>query len=464
MRLTLTPLALILACSGCTNPDSDTGGADDTGTPSTAVPRTCFGFSDTPDTWTLEEPLVADYFLYSSDGLGVYWSVSDLTGDGLPDLVQHAHGNNAAAETMGNAWYVWPNTGSAFGGRVTWTLPMDHRDLDGFHAANSVQTVLDINGDSFADLVIARDPDTGDVFGVDTAPYWQVFLGDGATGFATTPTEWFLPSGMVHPSEVYEGASHTVRDIDGDGAVEMVRIRNATGETFGWADGNPHWRIHESTGSGFDETHREWALPESRSESNPDYTEWVDDAYYWHTTLDVTGDGLADLVLPRSIYWPFHIYGDDPDWHWRVHENTGSGFSPTYVEWSLPDPLFAFPSSSADVVYPTSSEWRTFSIGGGDPVLVVTRDPETDEAFVEDGEAIWAIFDATGRGYEDIHSSWSLPDDVFDTFANGGGGAGEGWFTRDMDGDGCSDLVLTAGLGLGQPADGAGQWWVYRGI
>ena len=84
---------------------------------------------------------------------------------------------------------------------------------------------------------------------------------------------------------------------------------------------------------------------------------------------------------------------------------------------------------------------------------------------MEDGETVWAIFDAAGPGFTDEHAAWSLPDPVFTALWSEGGAAAEGWFLRDMDDDGCSDLVLTSGLELGHPeaGDDTWQWWVYRG-
>ena len=309
--LPIIALAVIGACSGTEPSPND---------PSDVTPRVCTGFANTPDVWPVGAPVVADFFTYSSDGLGQYWSVVDLTADGIPDLIQHAHGNNADAEKMGAAWYVWPGTGSGFGNRVEWTLPIDHRELDGIHAANSIQTVLDIDGDGAADLIRARDPEGGDVFGGDTNPHWEVYLGDGATGFATTATEWTFPA-LRTPNEVYEGGTHTVRDIDGDGMVELVLTRDS--DNFGGAD-NPHWRVHEVDGTGFSDDYREWALPPRRTLTT-DYGNWVNTAQRWHSTQDVTGDGLPDLVVPRSSTFPYAVYGEEGDWQWRVHPNTGDG-------------------------------------------------------------------------------------------------------------------------------------------
>lgn len=446
---------------------TDSGGVSDTGdtgepdTPS-FEPRRCSGFSDTPEVWALESKLVANYFMYSMDGLGQYWSLFDLTGDGRPDLIHHAHGNVYDADAAGDVWYVWPSEGDRFGGRIAWQLPVDHRDLDGIHTANSVEGVLDITGDGYADLVRARDPQTGTAYGSEGDPRWEVYPGDGATGFATTPTLWDLPDDLKVPTEIHEGGTHDVRDIDGDGAVELIRTTDNTGENYASSDGSLHWRVYEVDGDGFAAEYREWSLPEARS-VHGDYESWVDSAYKWHTTQDVTGDGLPDLVLPRTLEYPYPVYGDEPDWHWRVHVNTGDGFASEHREWSVPDPAFDFPAGQADTLYPVSQDWRTLSIGDGAPVLVISHDFEDGTPFVEGDETIWAIFDQTGEGFADQHAPWSLPDDVFSTFWSISAHA-ESWLVSDMDGDGCSDLVLTTGLGLDASVTGDGWvWWIYKG-
>ncbi|MCB9793229.1 MAG: VCBS repeat-containing protein [Alphaproteobacteria bacterium] len=451
---------LLLALVACKD-----GGTDDSAALDTSLPEpACVGFSDSPESWALSTPLVADYFTYSAAGLNRYWSLFDLDGDGLDDLLITAHGAHADAEEMGASWYVHFNTGEGFGAQVRWTLPVDHRELDGLYAANFVEAVLDIDGDGHADLVLATDPTTREVWGGAEDPHWRVYPGDGATGFATEPVSWRLPA-LRGPGAVHQAGVFTTRDLDGDGQVELVVTEAETGGNFGYADGAPHWRVHAREGQGFADAYAEWALPPSLDGYDGDYTHWTDTAYFTSATLDLTGDGLPDLVVPRDSAWPFPVFGEEGAWSWRVHENTGAGFAQSAIEWAVPDPLFDRTSSEAERVYSVSTEWRVLALDGLSPSLVVTRDPEEDAPFVEDGAPVWAVFSNTGAGFTAQHRSWSVPDEVFSTFWSGGGAADEGWFTNDLDGDGCLDLVLTAGLDLGHPESGEGAWsWqVYKG-
>lgn len=451
--------ALTLTVLGC----DDAGSLVDGATP--LPPPACTGFAAEPDVWTLEAELIADYFMLSSDGLGQYWSLADLDGDGRPELIQHAHGNHDDAEAMGAHWYVWPNLGTGFGARVAWVLPVDHRDLDGLHAANSVELVMDIDGDGDLDLVLARDPATGEVYGAGATPHWRVYEGDGTTGFATTVTEWSLPA-LDRLESVHQRGWSTVRDLDGDGVPELVHTRANDNHPHGWTEGRSHWRVYRVDGDGFSDTYEEWPLPPSPVGYGNEFTAWTDDSYFTNTTVDLTGDGRPDLVSPHDFQWPYGVWGADADRpHWRVYENTGAGFSPEAQRWPVPHATFDFPSEAGDRLYPTSDAWRTFDLMAERPSLVLAADPETGEGFVDDGAPVWAAFRNTGSGFETTHTSWSLPDAVFDGFWHLDGRVTEGWVTTDLDGDGCQDLVLTAGLDLPEPTgeDLHWSWHVYRG-
>ncbi len=458
-RILLSLPALLLACNEAETDKADTLVA--------LPPPACTGFADEPEVWNIGDVLIADYFMVSSDGLGQYWSLADLDGNGLPDLIQHAHGNHDDAETMGEHWYVWFNDGTGFGPKVDWVLPFDHRELDGLHAANSIEVVMDIDGDGHLDLVMARDPDTGEVYGANQTPYWRVYKGDGATGFSSEVTEWSLPA-VDRLQHIHQRGWFTVRDLDGDGVVEMVHTRSETDHPHGWEDGHPHWRVYRlnSTFDGFEPTYEEWALPESPVGYGNEWTQWTDDSYFTNTTIDVTGDGRPDLVSPRGFNWPYAVFGADTNQpYWNVYENTGAGFAASPIQWKVPHETFNFPSEAGDRLYPVSSTYRTFNLMAERPGLVLAADPDTGEGFTEDGTPVWAVFRNTGQGFESEHTSWTLPDPVFDSFWHLDGRVTEGWVTTDMNGDGCQDLVLTAGLGLEEWSQELGQWswWVFPG-
>lgn len=433
------------------------------------VEEACTGFASTPQVWNLDKGFVYDYKMATRDGEGDYWNLIDLDGDGFLDLVETAHGSKAAGDDMGDAWFVWWGDGSRFSARARFALPFDHRTISGLSAANAVEQVMDIDGDGDPDLVLAWNPETRDVWDADGDRHWRVYLNEGRGGLAAEPVVWSLPDRIdyqVHSARS-SGKAWTTLDMNGDGLVEIMHHRDInTGGNYGFADDDPHWLRFSNTGDGFAETGAAWPIPLSPTGYDGWYTSHTDGAYLSVSTLDLTGDGLPDLISPTDSAWPNPVWGAGGDPHWRVHVNTGEGFEREWIAWSVPQEGFDFPSSSADWIRESSRVWDTMSIGGGRPALVVASDPETGDGFVSaEGDPTWKVYRSTGEGFETEASDWAIPDPLFTTFWETGAGATHGWTTVDLTGDGCLDLVLTAGLDLGLPEapDAPWRWHVYPG-
>lgn len=410
----------------------------------------CDGFSDTPQTWSIPGPFVYGIQMAGREGVGDYWSLYDLDGDELLDLIEHHHGSNAAAEEMGAHWYVWWNDGSGFGERTEYALPVDHRELAGLYAANSTQVILDITGDGVADLVRALDPDTNGVWGEDAEPHWRVYPGSGRDGFALEPLLWSLPEPVDHEvhSDRTGGYHWTTFDLDGDGLVELVHTASTEDAgTWGFAEGNPHWRVFANTGTGFETDFDVWPLPDMPDGRNGWFTAHTNALPNQSVrTQDVTGDGLPDLVAPREAGWPYPIWGGKADPHWRVYPNLGDRFSHDWIDWAVPDDTVLLPGDAEDWEFETSRVHDTFVNGGGMPNLVVP------------GAGGWSVYRNQGDGFAAEPTPWSTPDDAFDALWSTAGGVGNGWTTVDLTGDGCMDLVLTSGLDLGHPESGSTTW------
>jgi len=463
----MTSLSLLTALSllACTDkPDTgDTGDTGDTNTtsvtetPADLMPEQCDGFGAS-QAWEIPTPLVYDYFMFSGDGLGSYWSLVDMNGDGIQDLVVHAVSNNAEADELADHWRVWLGTGTGFGQEIAWALPFDHREIDGMYTANAHYAAMDINGDGNLDLVYGLDPATGTIGGGAADPHWVVYPGDGVSGFATTPQAWSVPGEIydsLHSSRS-SGRVWTTMDLDGDGQIELVHTRSTeTSNNWGYEDGNPHWKVFYRDGDGFSDTADEWRIPDSPTGYDGWFTSAVDSS---NTLLDMNGDGLLDMVLPISTEWPYPVWGEGPDWYWVVHENTGAGFALDGVKWSIPSDYFVFPSSSLDWTYSTSYYHRTLKPGAGEIALVVATDPETDGPFIGDEGPQWAVFRRTDDGFADTHTPWLLPSEDFSYFYSTAGAAGLGWTTLDLNGDGCMDLMQTSGGDLGFPEAGEEAW------
>ncbi len=174
-----------------------------------------------------------------SDGLN--WSLVDLTGDGLPDLV-----------VQGRDQYVTdgPTTGGL--GRTAWRV----------HANT---------GDGFdADGVVWSLPDYGPGFG------------DG---------QWF-EEGFDRYSD---GLNWSLRDLTGDGAPDLLvhdRDQYVTDGPTTDGLGRTAWRVHENTGDGFDADGVAWPMP--------DYGPGFGDGQWFEEGFDRYSDGLNWSLANQS--------------------------------------------------------------------------------------------------------------------------------------------------------------------
>ena len=402
------------------------------------------GFSTTATKWTL--PTIpgdftggAAFYLSSFttsrvvDGKSLYYYATtfDLTGDGVSDLVLTF--DQVDADVGNKHWLVYEGGASGFSSTATkWSLPTIAGDFTGGAAfyltsvttSRSVgskslyyySTTFDLTGDGVNDLVLTFDQ-------VDTNignKYWLVYKG-GASGFSSTATKWTLPtiagdftggaafhltsvttSRWVGSQALYYYA--TTMDLTGDGVSDLAL-------TFDQVDadvGNDHWLVYEGGAGGFSTTATEWSLPTIAGDftggaafSLPSVTtsRWVGSKslYYYATTMDLTGDGVNDLVLTFD-----QVDGDIGNDHWLVYKGGASGFSTTATEWSLPTIPGDFSGGAAfHLTSVTTSRWvgskslyyysTTMDLtGDGGSDLVLTF----DQVDADIGNAHWLVYEA----------------------------------------------------------------------
>lgn len=179
--------------------------------------------------------------------------------------------------------------------------------------------------------------------------YTCVAIGEGTSEEAPSVFEWTLPSGGDPSSGFWQVAggsfdvgSHqwTLLDINGDERPDLV----ITARTVSTADGDskvgfgfpsdPHWLVHENTGTGFASSARRISLP---SGGDPSSGFWqtsggsFDVGSDQWTLMDMTGDKRPDLVITARTKTTAD--GDSKvglgfpgNPHWRVLVNRGDRF------------------------------------------------------------------------------------------------------------------------------------------
>ena len=165
------------------------------------------GFDD-DDVWTVHQTggWIEDFT--SGSTVNAQTGLYDVNGDGLPDFVD-AHNS---------VWQVYINTGSDFLPAVAWdTQNSSYNNLNDTDSTGRIKRdFIDINGDGLPDIV---DPSSGQ-------SAWSVRYNTGH-GF-TSAQSWTVPSdvptnGFINNFDSNGDSDRAVFDIDGDGAVELVR-------------------------------------------------------------------------------------------------------------------------------------------------------------------------------------------------------------------------------------------------
>ena len=188
----------------------------------------------------------------------------DLTGDGLPDILQSA----------GSRMYLWRNRGDArFEGPSS---------LDGVPSTMQLSrqnvAFADLNGNGRVDL-----------FAVDQ-PLQLAFESDGRGGFRSDPVVF-----SRRPTLGLAAGDSRLMDVDGDGVIDLISTERR------------HLLLYRhEPGAGWQDP-----LPVPR---NRDLAQFPDLSFDERGVRlgDMTGDGLRDFVLLRSgdaSYWPYLGHG-----------------------------------------------------------------------------------------------------------------------------------------------------------
>jgi hypothetical protein len=320
----------------------------------------------------------------------------DIHGDGWLDLVvvqDDCYGAKPAAGVlvyagsptgfadMPQLWDAPGATGAAAGGF----------QLTAYNGPLRYQT-LDVTADGRPDVVVTRDDATPGV-GTD---HWLVYPNDGS-GWSPTAIEWALPAPplgapaweVTFGGECQDGGfSAELRDLDGDGALDLVLKWSDCG---GVTQPSGEWRVYRGGAAGFAATADTWTLPALVAGIDcgfGDFFEWE--------LRDMDGDARPDIVVARDECSGTGAATGHSSW--RAFRNLGDGFASSGIEWALPPhPGYGFAfehfqHSSACGFGGKSIGWTTREMTGDGVVDLVLRQDDCDAADPTLGRSHWRVY------------------------------------------------------------------------
>lgn len=296
------------------------------------------GFEGAAVDWSLPTgfPSQAFYYGYDTSSASPNWALLDLDGDGLRDLVVTYY--DILSGVGDSEWMIYANTGSGFSSAGTpWSLPVGFPSGTFWQASDSSTSspnwsLMDVDGDGAPEMVVT-EYDGIDGLG-DTR--WLVYSNTG-NGWSSTGDTFGLPSG--YPAGLFATSYDTstsspnwaVRDMDGDGLLEMVISYYEGFEGVG----STSWLVYPGDSGGFDSVSQSWALPAGYTDGyfRTSYDTGTD-SLNW-ALLDLDGDGMDELFIQyEALSGTNEKVGSTK---WLVHENDGAGFVEAPENWLLPN-------------------------------------------------------------------------------------------------------------------------------
>jgi hypothetical protein len=269
-------------------------------------------------------------------------------------------------------------------------------------------SIMDMNNDQKPDLVVTSKG-TGtyrDCFGLPSSQYWKVYLNNG-TSYSTTPINWTLPTGGY-----YDG-SHL----------------------YGYFSISTMGSYHNSSNG--------WNL------------------------MDMNNDHLPDLVVVCQGNGTYrNCFGLPSSQYWKVYLNTGSGFSTTATNYTLPNGgylssghLYGWFSMYEQGTYDSGSNgWSVndYNADGYPDLVVVCQGTGTyRDCFGLPSSQYWKVYAGSATGFSTTAVNWSLPTGGYNDGSHLYGYFGtdeiggyyqncNGWSVIDFNNDNKPDLVVTS--------------------
>jgi probable HAF family extracellular repeat protein/cysteine-rich repeat protein len=151
--------------------------------------------------------------------------LGDLNGDGVPDMVAGARGDDDGGTNRGAVWILFLNADGTVGSHRkisdtegTFTGVLDDHDLFG----ESVASLGDLDGDGIGDMAVSAILD--DDGGHDRGAVWVLFLNADGTVKShqkISDTEGYF-TGILDDRDEFGESLSTLGDLDGDGVVDLA--------------------------------------------------------------------------------------------------------------------------------------------------------------------------------------------------------------------------------------------------
>ena len=141
-----------------------------------------------------------------------------------------------------------------------------------------------------------------------------------------------------------------------------------------------------------------WAVPDEElggygfnkaGEAHYDNGSWA--------VMDLTGDQAPDLVWIADEGSPLQVWGyDTGSAHWKVFENTGSGFASSATTWAVPDEeLGGYGFNKVGEAHYDNGSWTAMDLDGdrrGDLVWIADEGSPLQVWGYDSGSAYWKVF------------------------------------------------------------------------
>lgn len=254
------------------------------------------GFAAKPKAFSVPAPRCQSPFDQLAGSGAVVFSVMNLDGDKVPDLVVARDGCEASVGTT--RWDVYKGTSSGFAPKpTTFDLPAARcaRAFDSFASVDSMLSwsLLDLDADARADLVVTDDACEAAI----GSERWDVYE-QTDSGFAPSPRAFALPAPRCNVEYVRTADTGSVKYVlstfDCDERPDLLVTSDACDETVGAT----HWDVYTAGPAGFAASPASFAIPAARCNARFDTTAFGSEPLVFG--MPKLRGRQADLVVTRD--------------------------------------------------------------------------------------------------------------------------------------------------------------------